>query len=564
MTAARVSAVRVDQGGGEVERRLVPPENGAMKFAETTAWWALDVSAARPVIEAISRGEGPAHWVEALLAGVTIADIDENNLHFLGPAGGRARMIGQPFTDFCPPESWQVGAEFILAAVADYPPGASRSRPITSIAFHDGWAEVSTDEAHPDIVFIAVGGTVADDRSFWAVRASEERYRSLIHHLPGALLQIDSRRMTAIFDKLRDEGVTDIAPYLEGHPDLVDHSRQIVQVTDANRDALRLFGASRPEDLIGAVDFLFAESVDTAKRVITAHFEGKRTHAERTKVCSFDGRIRDVEMVVTYPTPPERVDVTLISLEDITDRLRTEAQLRQLQADYTRATRISMLGELATSIAHEVNQPLSAIATNAETSLRWLARAEPNLAKVHQLTTRIAESARHASDIVQRIRNMAARRPPERVELDLNEVVEEALQFVRHEIETRSIELSVRRGRRLPMVLADRVQIQQVIVNLLLNGVQAQAGQQGLIDVSTFAALDGSVQCTIHDGGPGIANEDLGRVFGSFFSTKDEGIGIGLAICQSIITAHGGTIVAANHPRGGAIFRFALPAAGKR
>ena len=167
MTAARVSAVRVDQGGGEVERRLVPPENGAMKFAETTAWWALDVSAARPVIEAISRGEGPAHWVEALLAGVTIADIDENNLHFLGPAGGRARMIGQPFTYFCPPESWQVGAEFILAAVADYPPGASRSRPITSIAFHDGWAEVSTDEAHPDIVFIAVGGTVADDRSFW-------------------------------------------------------------------------------------------------------------------------------------------------------------------------------------------------------------------------------------------------------------------------------------------------------------------------------------------------------------------------------------------------------------
>ncbi|MCW6530786.1 ATP-binding protein [Sphingomonas sp. MMSM20] len=564
MNAGPISAAKADRGGRKLNRRLVPPQNGSMLFAETTAWWALDISAARPTIDAIVGGDAPTHWVEALLAGVTIADIDENNLHFLGPAGGRARMIGQPFTTFCPPESWQTGAEFILAAVANYPPGAAKSRPITSIAFRDGWAEVSTDEAHPDIVFIAVGGTVADDRSFWAVRASEERYRSLIHHLPGALLQVDSRAMTAIFDNLRDEGVADIGPYLDAHPELVDLSRKIVQVTDANRDALKLFGASRPEELIGAVDFLFAASFDTAKRVIITHFEGRRTYRETTKVSTFDGRLRDVEMVVTYPTPPERVDVTLISLDDITDRLRTEAQLRQLQADYTRATRISMLGELATSIAHEVNQPLSAIATNAETSLRWLSREEPNLVKVHQLTTRIAASARHASDIVQRIRNMAARRPPERVELDLNEVVEEALQFVRYEIESRSIELSVRRGRRLPPVLADRVQLQQVIVNLLLNAVQAQTGQEGLIDVSTFAALDGSVQCTIHDGGPGIANENLGRVFGSFFSTKEEGIGIGLAICQSIITAHGGTIVAANHPRGGAVFRFALPAAGKR
>lgn len=512
------------------------------------------------MIAAIARGDAVGNWVDALLAGVTIADVDENNLHFLAPAGGRARMIGQAFTAFCPPESWQIGAEFILAAVANHPPGAPRSRPITSIAFREGWAEVSTDEAHPDIVFIAVGGFVADDRSFWSVRASEERYRSLIHHLPGALLQIDSRPMTAIFDKLRGEGVTDIGPYLDAHPEVVAHSRDIVQVTDANRDALRLFGVNHVEELMGSVDFLFASCPDTAKRVIEAHFDGIRTHAEVTRILRFDGHYRDVEMAVTYPTPPERVDVTLISLNDITDRLRTEVQLRQLQADYSRAARISMLGELATSIAHEVNQPLSAIVTNAETSQRWLSRADPNLTKVSQLTARIVDSARHASNIVQRIRHMAARRPPERVELDLNTVVEEALQFIRHEIETRSIELTVRPGRRLPPVLADRVQLQQVIVNLLLNGIQAQSGQRGLIEVSTLAALDGTVQFTIHDGGPGIANENLGRVFGSFFSTKEEGIGIGLAICQSIITAHGGTIVAANHPKGGAIFRFALPA----
>ncbi|MBW8910895.1 MAG: hypothetical protein JF564_03145, partial [Sphingomonas sp.] len=318
MSTAPAPMTQADQAGDKRPERLVPPRNGARLFAETTAWWALDISAARSTIAAIARGEGPTQWVEALLAGVTIADVDENNLHLLGRAGGRARMIGQPFTAYCPPESWQIGAEFILAAVANHPPGAPRSRPITSIAFHDGWAEISTDEAHPDIVYIAVGGTVADDRSFWSVRASEERYRTLIHHLPGALLQIDSRPMTAIFDKLRQDGVTDIAAYLDAHPDLVGHSRGIVQVTDANRDALKLFGVNRVEDLIGPVNFLFAASVDTAKRVIAAHFAEQRTHAEVTKIFTLDGRVRDVEMAVTYPTPPERVDVTLISLIDIT------------------------------------------------------------------------------------------------------------------------------------------------------------------------------------------------------------------------------------------------------
>src|SRR5690606_25751373 len=251
------------------------------------------------------------------------------------------------------------------------------------------------------------------------------------------------------------------------------HSRRIVRVTDANMAAVSLFGAGGLEDLLGPVDYLFAAAPETAKRVIRAHFEGWRCHGELTRVRRFDGRLIDVELAVTYPTPPDRLEVTLITLVDITERLRTEAQLRQLQADYSRAARISMLGELATSIAHEVNQPLSAIVTNAETSLRWLAREQPNLGKVGQLTGRIADSARHASDIVQRIRGMAAKGVPERVQLDLSEIVDEALLFLRHEIETHAIELRPRLDRALPALRGDRVQLQQVIVNLVLNAVQA-------------------------------------------------------------------------------------------
>ncbi len=167
---------------------------------------------------------------------------------------------------------------------------------------------------------------------------------------------------------------------------------------------------------------------------------------------------------------------------------------------------------------------------------------------------------------MQRIRGMAAPRAPERVMLDLNAIVEEALLFVRHEIETRAITLSLELVRHLPRLLGDRVQLQQVVVNLLLNAVQAigHGGGwegQGRIDIRTAADTTGSVGFALHDTGPGIAPENLDRVFGSFFTTKEEGMGIGLAICQSIIAAHGGTIGVSNHPDGGALFEFRLPAA---
>jgi signal transduction histidine kinase len=529
--------------------------------AATTAWWALDISQARPMIAAISSGAGPADWVDALLAGVRIADVDQNNIQLLAPYGGKARMVGQPFTALCPPESWKIGAELILAAVTGYQPAIEPARQITSLAFRDAWSRAFVDEAHPDVVFIAVGGTLADDRSLWAVRASEERYRNLFHNLPCAMIQVDSRPMRPIFDDLRRRGIHDIAPYLDAVPELGLHSRDIVRVTDANLSAIELLGATRAEELLGPVDFVFAASPETAKRVITAHFEGRRNYVEVMKLRTLDGRIRDVELAVTYPTPPDRLDVTILGLIDITERLRTEAQLRQLQADYTRAARISMLGELATSIAHEINQPLSAIVTNAETSQRWLSRDDQNLAKVRQLVARIAESGRRASSIVQRIRGMAARRTPEWGRLDLNEVVEEAMIFVRHEIDARSIELSVKLGRNLSPVLGDRVQLQQVVVNLLVNAVQAQVCGSGRIELSTTDGADGTVGFTIHDGGPGIAPEDLDRIFSSFFTTKEDGIGIGLALCQSIIAAHHGTITAANHREGGAVFQFSLPPA---
>jgi C4-dicarboxylate-specific signal transduction histidine kinase len=406
-------------------------------------------------------------------------------------------------------------------------------------------------------------GEANDDRVTWDFAASQEDYRRLIHHLPVALWQVDTRGATAAFDQLRADGVTDIAAYLDEHPELVEHAKDVVRVTAVNRDAIALFRGTSAADLVKPVRYLFAGTPDLAKRVMVAHFEGRRNYIEESRIAAFDGTLIDVHFTVTYPERPELYDSSLLTMLDIGGRLETEAQLRRLEADFTHAARISTLGELATSIAHEVKQPLAAIVTNAETTLRWLSRDDVSLAKLEQLTSRVISNARRASDIVDRIRGMAVKHEPERTSLDLNEVVEEALRFVRHDIEARSIALSVNFGSRLPQVIGDRIQLQQVVVNLLVNSVQALAEREAStrrIELATSADRDGVIVLDVRDTGPGIAGEDLERIFDRFFTTKDAGMGMGLAICQSIIASHGGGITVSNHPDGGAWFRLRVPA----
>jgi C4-dicarboxylate-specific signal transduction histidine kinase len=403
----------------------------------------------------------------------------------------------------------------------------------------------------------------AAQRTTPAWRAGEDRFRMLIHHTPTPLWYVDARGAGEVFERLRAEGVTDIAAYLDAHPELVEIAQDIVLVTEINRAAVALFGADTATDLIRPVRYLYAATPEMAKRVMVAHFEGRRNYVEQAKMATFDGQVRDVVFSVTYPAPPEHLDTTFITIEDITERLRTEAQLRRLQADFAHAARVSMLGELATSIAHEVKQPLAAIVTNAETSLRWLAREEPNVAKASELTARIAASAQRANDIIQRVRNMAVKQEPERVALDLAEVVDEALHFVRHDLDARGVTLLRADAEQPPLVVGDRVQLQQVVVNLLVNSIQAIAEvdpQERRIALEIEVNTADAVMLSIHDTGPGVAEPDLDSVFDGFFTTKDTGMGIGLSICQSIIVEHGGRIGVTNHPAGGAIFRVMLPA----
>ena len=536
------------------------------------ACWELDTLHARPLLDQIvelrARGvivdvDQHPGWVEELLTATRILAVNDRAVRMFGAHAGHDQMVGQPVGAFWPAESRSILAVLLESVASDRSRFQTRKMVLSGTARDPAIRAWHAAEPKPfGCVFVTITGASNDDRTAWELQASEERYRKLIQYLPTALWQVDSRRADEVFDQLKANGVRDIGAYLDQNPDLVETAKDVVHVTEVNRDAISLFRANTAADLIKPVRYIFAAAPGLANRVMVAHFERRRNFNEQTKILAFDGTTIDVLFTVTYPVPPEQLDTTFITMQDITERLNAERQLRKLQTDFTHAGRIATLGELATSIAHEVNQPLTAIVTNGETSLRWLARADHNIEKVTQLTSKMVSNARRASEIIRRIRGMAVKKEAEKNLIDLNEVVEEALLFSRHDIDSKSINLSTAFGSDLPRVMGDRIQLQQVIINLLVNSVQAitLSGQPTRhIDIQTSIDGNRSVVFSILDNGPGIAGSDLEHIFDRFFSTKNSGIGIGLAICQSIIAEHGGSISGSNRSNGGAHFHFALP-----
>lgn len=249
------------------------------------------------------------------------------------------------------------------------------------------------------------------------------------------------------------------------------------------------------------------------------------------------------------------------------DWKQAQEELRNTQAELTHMMRVMTMGELAASIAHEVNQPLASIITNGETGLRRLAQSEPDVEAVQKLIGRMVADARRAFGIIDRIRAMVTRQAPQQTALPLNDVVQESMDLLRHEFQSRNISISLDLAPALPSVVGDRTQLQQVVVNLAINAVQALAQSMGArrsVSIRTVLSDPKTVSCFVEDSGRGIEAEHLPHLFDSFFTTKNTGMGIGLPICRSIIEAHHGQIRAdSNSPLGGARFSFSLPTNGE-
>ena len=247
---------------------------------------------------------------------------------------------------------------------------------------------------------------------------------------------------------------------------------------------------------------------------------------------------------------------------DLTELKRAEAAARETQMQLAHANRVATMGQLSASIAHEINQPIGAAVTYADAALRWLGASPPNLEEVREALSLILESGVRAGEVMNRIRALVRKAPPQKARLEINEVILEVVALISREMEKNGILAQKQLAESLPAIQGDRVQLQQVILNLLINAIEAMSGMcegQRELLIST-AKTNSGVVVSVRDSGPGLMPEGIEQLFESFYTTKPGGLGMGLSICRSIIETHGGRLWAsANEPRG-AIFQFTLSA----
>jgi predicted ATPase/signal transduction histidine kinase len=306
-----------------------------------------------------------------------------------------------------------------------------------------------------------------------------------------------------------------------------------------------------PEDLI-----LVRQSIDSAS------VEGKDLDYEY-RLLMPDGSVKNVH-VVAHTLSDASGSIELFgAVMDVTTAKRAAEELHKAQIELAHVTRMTTLGELAASISHEVNQPLTGITTYGGASLRWLNHTPPQLDQARSAVEQMINSARHASDVIARIRVLSRKGVFERTCLDINEVIDDVVAMIRPEIDIQNVSLRVDHGQSLPSAHGDRVQLQQVVMNLLMNGIQAMSSvtdRRRELRIRSCEQQPDQILISVEDSGVGISPENADRLFDAFFTTKPDGIGIGLSICKSIVEQHGGRISASRNSEVGSRVVFTLPA----
>jgi PAS domain S-box-containing protein len=275
-----------------------------------------------------------------------------------------------------------------------------------------------------------------------------------------------------------------------------------------------------------------------------------------------DGSIKSAH-VVARAVRDESGRVEFVgAIMDVSAAKRAEQELRHAQAELAHISRVTSLGELTASIAHEVNQPIAGVVTNAEAALRWLGAEPPKLDEVREVLGQIVKDGMRAGDVIHRIRALIKKAPPRMSRVDVNEAALDVITLTRSEMLRHGVSLRTELATGLPLIEGDRIQLQQVILNLILNAVEAMSGVDvgaREIRLSTGREASNGLLVAVRDFGPGLDPRSVDRLFKAFYTTKPDGLGMGLAICRSIIEAHGGRLWAtANEPRG-AVFQFTLP-----
>ncbi len=344
-----------------------------------------------------------------------------------------------------------------------------------------------------------------------------------------------------------------------------------VWVRDLTRNAIwasdqwrALFGFSPAErlDLETILQRIHPDDRDATRRAMARANDGGQYEAE-FRVVLPDGRMRWVVSrgQVEFKGGGKTVRVRGVSM-DITARKQAEADASQQRAELAHLSRVTMLGELSGSMAHELNQPLTAILSNAQAAIRFLAHDNIDLNEVRDILKDIVEQDNRAGEVIRRLRLLLKKGEVRQQPLDLNHLVQEVLKLIRSDLVNHSVVAHTELATDLPSVKGDRVQLQQVLLNLVMNACDAMNGNTSAdrqLVVRTELCADKNVRVSVADGGAGLAPDKLEQVFMPFYTTKPHGLGLGLSVCRTIITAHGGNLWATNGEARGAVFYFTIP-----
>src|SRR6266542_421196 len=431
--------------------------------------------------------------------------------------------------------------------------------------------EISLNPLETDqgvLVTAAVRDITERKRADAELRESERRYRYFFQSAGVSILEEDFSRVKVAIDDLKARGVQDFRQYLAAHPEFVEQAISMVKVIDVNDATVKLFEAQSKDELLISLHKIFlpdAEEVFAGELIAIS--EGRTNFESETVLQTLKGDKLAVLFTITFPRQPAKLNSVLVSIMDITERKRADEALHKTQAELAHVTRVATLGELTASMAHEVNQPLAAIVTNGNACLRWLAGDSPNLDEARETARRIIRDGNRAGDVIGRIRTLSRKTCTEKELLDMNQAIREVVALAEGEVRRNGVALRTELTGDLPPILGDRVELEQVVLKLIMNAIEAMSAigdRPRELVIRTQSGEVDQVRVAVQDSGIGLDPQSMGRIFDAFYTTKSQGMGMGLAISRSIVENHGGRLWVAPNEGRGATFQFTLQAYSKQ
>lgn len=542
--------------------------------AVAASFWEMDFSGVGGLIRSL-REQGvsdiPGHLranpalVRAMMRSTRIVDTNDRSLEMFGP-GTKRDLITTPLDRYWPEASTGDFTESVLSAIGGKPRhvAETRMRALDGREF-DALFTVSFLPGTVGNGTLLVGFTDITDR----VQATRQRdeastRRKMLLDVPTiAVSELAAPDTRALFTRLRAEGVTDMRAYIDQHPELVDQLAANLRFTAVNEAALRLYGARSADELIGrSLTGLMQPGCEVLRRSIEGSYDREPVFQAEVRMFRLDGTPFDTLFCRVSNPDPTSAEVLVAQIE-ITDQVRARDEIERMRQQASHASRIALLGQLSASIVHEISQPVTAIAMHAAVAERLAKAPEAPLEKLGKITGQIGQNARRVGEIIQRIRALAANRGIAMVPLSLADIVAETRLLLRQELSEQGVQVTLTRDADLPEVCGDRIQLQQLLANLMVNAIQAMGAAppgERRIDLA-LRTRDGMVYAEVADTGPGLAADFQADPFQSFRTTKPDGLGIGLTICRSIAEAHGGRMEVRDRAEGtGAAFTLVLPA----